>query len=172
MPTTADEAVAVGAGEHAEAAAQLVGEVPAHLPPVALLEQFAPAAALAEAGDPGVELGDLGGVAFGERGGGALDVLEQLVGRAHDGGAGAVEPSGELGEHPPALGERRVGGEEAGPVEVAAGGRCRLRGVRPASTPSATSCSTSRLSGIAPKSMRTQREAIVIRSAGRGRRGR
>ena len=70
LPTAAHQTVPIGAGEHAEATAQLVGEVSSHLPAMALLEQLSPAAPLAEAGDPGVELGDLGGVAFGERGGG------------------------------------------------------------------------------------------------------
>ena len=76
-----DQTVAVGAGEHAEPAAQLVGAVPAQLPLVALLERLAPAAPLAEALDPGVELGDLGGLALGERRRGVVDAGEQLVGR-------------------------------------------------------------------------------------------
>ena len=69
----ADEQIAVGAGEHAEPAAQLVGAVAAQLAPVSLLERLAPAAALAEALDAGVELGDLDGLAFGQRRGGVLD---------------------------------------------------------------------------------------------------
>ena len=130
VPAAADEPVPVGAGEHAEATAQLVGEVPSQLPAVALLEQLAPAAPLAEAGDPGVELGDLGGVAFGERGGGAsMCSSSSSVARM----TAAPVPSsrrGQLGERAPALGERRVGGEQAGPVEVAGRGRGRLAGSR------------------------------------------
>ena len=120
---TAHETVAGGPGEHAETAAQLVGEVPAQLAAMPLLEQLAPAAALAEAGDAGVELGDLGGVPFAER-----RRWRGRCGRAvrrwrgHHGGAGAVEPGGELGEDLPALGEGGISGEESGPFEVAAGG--------------------------------------------------
>ena len=69
----------------------------AQLTPVALLEQLAPTAALAEQLDPGVELGRLGGVALGQWAGRLLDQVEQLGGhvdhdgaRCHRGGPGSV----------------------------------------------------------------------------------
>ena len=69
-----DERVAVDAGDHRQPAAELVGAVPAQLALVALLERGlrplprSPTAAIAC-----VELGDLLGVAVGERRGGGFD---------------------------------------------------------------------------------------------------
>ena len=95
---TLHQHVAVGAGEHAEPAAQLVGAVATQLAPVALLERAPAAAALTELLGTGVELGDLGGVAGDERCRGLVDQGEQLVDRGDHGSAGAVDARRERGE--------------------------------------------------------------------------
>ena len=105
------------------------------------------AAAAAEALLALVEFGELGRLAGGQRRGRGLDARQQVVRRGDDRGARAVECARQLGERPAPLGELWVGGEQAGPREVAAGGDGGLRGLVSASAPSATSASVSGGSG-------------------------
>ena len=120
--------VAVGAGQHAEPAAQLVGAVAPQLASVALLERAPAAAALTELLGPGVELGDLGGMAGDERRRRLVDQGQQLV----DGGRPRIARCRRGATGRPAnasrrADERRIGGEDAGAGQVAAGRRDRGR---------------------------------------------
>ena len=73
---------------------------------------------------------------------------------------------GHVGERLPALGELRVGGEHPGALDVAAGGACRLVGRSVVDTLGAQAVRRCRATSIARKSMRAQRDEIVIRSCG------
>ena len=137
----------------------------AQLAPVPVLERLAAAAALAEALDPRLQLGDLGGLAGGQRRGGGLDPGQQLVDRGDHRRAGAVEPRRDGRRTPAAVDEVGIGGEDARPGDVAAGRRHGLVD-DVGRTPSARSRAAITAAGIERKSMRTHREAIVMSSGG------
>ena len=111
----ADQAVAVGAGEHAEPAAQLVGAVPAQLAACG-----APRAACARCRARRSGRSARRARRSRRRAARRAAPRRRRCGRAvrrpahHDGGAGAVEPGREVGEGPPALGEGGIGGEQRG----------------------------------------------------------
>ena len=161
-----DHRITVRAGHDGEPGEQLVGAVPPELALVALLERLLAAAALAVAGDPLVELDDLGGVALGERRRRRLDARQQVVDDPH---------------------HRRTRCRRAGaaPPRTPAGGR-QARGRRPArgrarccrrpsaaasraassATPSSRSRCSMSLAWIVLNSIRAQRDEIVTRSCG------
>ena len=99
---------------------------------MAILERLAPAAALAVAGDPIVELDDLRRLPLGERHGCRFDAGDEIVDDLHDRGAGAVEPVRHCRESAPPFGEVGIGGEDTVALDAAARRRrrfpCRLLG--------------------------------------------
>ena len=122
------ERVAVATGHHRQAAAQLVGAVPAQLALVLFLQLLAAAAALAHGSHACLQRGGLRGLAFGQWRCGRLDEAVQLGAQRHHRGTRAVEAGGDGregdasldeagvdGQHPSIghLGERRSGDQES-----------------------------------------------------------